>query len=506
MFKKILIANRGEIALRVMRTCEDMDIATVAIYSEADRLSPHVRYADEAYLLGPPPAKQSYLRFDAIIDAVKKSGAEAIHPGYGFLAENADFAEACEKAGVTFIGPSARMIREMGDKLSARRLMEKAGVPIVPGATVEAASLDEMKRTAKKIGYPVLMKPSGGGGGKGMHVVHKEEEIEHVMKMAASEAASSFGKSVVYLEKYLSPVRHIELQVLRDNHGNAIHLGERECSVQRRHQKIIEESPSVAVTPAIRKKLIDAGLAAVEAVNYSGVGTCEFLLTATGDVYFLEMNTRLQVEHTVTEMVTGLDLVEEQILVADNHKLRHKQSDIKWNGWAIECRISAEDPYNNFMPSPGLIALLSEPGGPGVRVDSGVSRGFEIPVFYDPLIAKLITWGRDRDQAIRRMGRALRDYKILGIQNNIPFLQAVIQHKKFASGDIHTKFLDENPDLFQELPKQSAQFAAIAATLIEHQSKAGAAKNGGGKNGAKTGSASLWKSAAIGQIWDRPWR
>jgi len=505
VFKKILIANRGEIALRVMRTCEDMRIGTVAIYSEADRLSPHVRYADEAYLLGPPPAKQSYLRFDAIIEAVKKSGAEAIHPGYGFLAENADFAETCEKAGVTFIGPNSKMIRSMGDKLSARRLMEKAGVPIVPGVTVAAASLDEMKRMAKQIGYPVLMKPSGGGGGKGMHIVHKEEELEHVMKMAQGEAASSFGTSTVYLEKYLRPVRHIELQVLRDNHGNAIHLGERECSVQRRHQKIIEESPSVAVTPEIRAKLVKAGLAAVEAVNYSGVGTCEFLLTTGGDVYFLEMNTRLQVEHTVTEMVTGLDLVEEQILVADNQKLRHKQSDIKWNGWAMECRISAEDPYNNFMPSPGLIALLSEPGGPGVRVDSGVSRGFEIPVFYDPLIAKLITWGHNREQAVRRMRRALGDYKILGIQNNIPFLQAIIRHKKFLSGDIHTMFLDENADLFQQEQKKDALYAAIAATLLEHQSK-GEATKGQGKNGAKTGGASLWKSAALGQIWDRPWR
>ena len=503
MFRKILVANRGEIALRVMRTCEDMGIGMVAVFSEADRLSPHVVYADEAYLLGPPPPTESYLNFDRILSVAKESGADAIHPGYGFIAENADFADACADAGLNFIGPNGKMIRQMGDKLEARRIMEQAGVPVVPGGDTPADSLEDALALAERIGYPVLVKPSGGGGGKGMHVVHDAGGMEDALRIAANEARSAFGDPTVYLEKYLQPVRHIEIQLLRDNFGNVLHLGERECSVQRRHQKIIEESPSVAVDDTLRAGLVRAGVDAVNAVDYLGVGTVEFLLDGDGNFYFLEMNTRLQVEHTVTEMVTGLDLVEQQIKVASGLELEISQEDVYFSGWAIECRISAEDPYNRFMPSPGLIEMLYEPGGPGVRVDTGVSKGFEVPIFYDPLIAKLITWGTDRDQARRRMKRALRDYQILGIHNNIPFLIALIEQPDFISGDIHTGFLEEHVDLFEERPKENADLAAVVATVLDHQSK-GARRNGGSAvapNGNKT---SAWRQGL--RSWDRPWR
>ncbi|MCH7552582.1 MAG: acetyl-CoA carboxylase biotin carboxylase subunit [Chloroflexi bacterium] len=503
MFRKILVANRGEIALRIMRTCEDMRIPIVAIYSDADRISPHVPYADEAYHIGPPPPLESYLDIDRVLAAAKKSGADAIHPGYGFLAENPNFADACEKAGIAFIGPNAEMIRRMGDKLEARRLMQKAGVPIVPGGTVEADSVETVKSLALEVGYPVLVKPSGGGGGKGMHVVHKEEDLESALRLASSEAASTFGNPTVYIEKYLSPVRHIEVQMVRDNHGGVIHLGERECSVQRRHQKIIEESPSTAITEPMREAMVEAATAAVNSVDYSGVGTIEFLLDASGNFYFLEMNTRLQVEHTVTEQVTGLDLVEEQILVASGERLRHKQADVTFSGWAIECRVSAEDPYNGFLPSPGVIEMLYEPGGPGVRVDTGVSKGYEVPIFYDPLIAKLITWGRDRDQAIRRMHRALRDYKILGIHNNIPFLMAIIRHRKFLQGAIHTEFLDENTDLFEQEPKLNAEYAAVVAALLDYTNRG--TPTGNGDAPLPSDVASAWKRAGLTRSWDKPW-
>jgi acetyl-CoA carboxylase biotin carboxylase subunit len=503
VFKKILIANRGEVALRIMRTCEDMGLGMVAVFSEADRLSPHVTYADEAYLIGPPAPRESYLDINVIIEVAKKSGADAIHPGYGFLAENAEFAEACVEAGITFIGPSGDMIRRMGDKLEARRIMQAAGVPIVPGATVEASSVDETVRQAREMGFPVLVKPAGGGGGKGMHVVESEEEMQSALRIAASEAASSFGNPTVYLEKYLNPVRHIEIQVLRDNFGKVLHMGERECSVQRRHQKIIEECPSVAVSEELRGRMVEAASAAVNAVDYSGVGTVEFLLDGEGNFYFLEMNTRLQVEHTVTEAVTGLDLVQEQILVASGRPLDLNQEEIQFNGWAIECRISAEDPYNNFMPSPGRIGVLSEPGGPGIRVDSGVSEGFEIPLFYDPMIAKLITWGRTRDQAIRRMRRALRDYRLLGIHHNIPFLLAIIQHEKFMAGELQTQFLDENEDLFEQQPKTNAKIAAVVAAVLEYQGKS---TRSSGAKATQNGNGRGWKGSVQGSSWDRPWR
>ena len=480
-----------------------MGLGMVAVFSEADRLSPHVTYADEAYLIGPPPPLESYLDINVMIEAAKKSGADAIHPGYGFIAENAEFAEACVEAGIAFIGPTGDMMRRMGDKLEARRIMQQAGVPIVPGATVEAASIDETMRQAREIGFPIMVKPVGGGGGKGMHVVDSEEQMEPALRMAASEAASSFGNPTVYLEKYLNPVRHIEIQVLRDDFGKVLHMGERECSVQRRHQKIIEECPSVAVDEALRGRMVEAAIAAVNAVDYSGVGTVEFLLDGEGNFYFLEMNTRLQVEHTVTEEVTGLDLVREQILVASGQPLELEQDEIRFSGWAIECRISAEDPYNNFMPSPGRIGVLSEPGGPGIRVDSGVSEGFEIPLFYDPMIAKLITWGRTRDQAIRRMRRALRDYRLLGIHHNIPFLLAIIQHEKFKAGELQTQFLDENEDLFEQQPKTNAKIAAVVAAVLEHQGKS---TRRDGVKAAPGGNARGWKGALQGSSWDRPWR
>lgn len=501
MFKKVLIANRGEVALRIMRTCQDVGVQTVAVYSEADRLSPHVLYADEAYRIGPPPPKESYLNIAAVIQAAKDSGAEAIHPGYGFLAENPDFSDATRDAGLVFIGPTGDMIRNMGNKLSGRRMMQKAGVPIVPGATVQAKDLGRTKKLAKKMGYPIVVKPAGGGGGKGMHVVQKPAELEGALNLAASEAESAFGDPTVYIEKYLEKVRHVEVQMVRDIHGNVLHLGERECSVQRRHQKMIEECPSIAVDKKTREGLVKAATAAVNSVNYHGVGTVEFLLTPKRDFYFLEMNTRLQVEHTVTEQVTGLDLVEYQLLVASGAKLPHKQKDVHFNGWAVECRISAEDPYNGFMPCPGPIGALYEPGGPGVRVDSGVAEGFEIPIFYDPMIAKLITWGRTRDQAIRRMVRALTDYKILGVKNNIPFLLATLTHPKFIEGDLHTGFIDENVDLFEQRGENDPERAAIVAALVEHLSKSQVRVE---RAPQAVGAGSAWRAA--GQSWEHRWR
>ena len=507
MFKKILIANRGEVALRIMRTCTDMDVLSVAVFSDADRKSPHVTYADEAYHIGPPPPRESYLNIEAVLRAAKESKAEAIHPGYGFLSENPDFAQAVVDAGIVFIGPTAAQIRAMGNKLGARRLMQKAGVPIVPGATVESASVEALKKLAKEIGYPVLVKPASGGGGKGMHVVQAEEELEGALDIARREAMSAFGSSTVYLERYLHRVRHIEIQIARDTRGHAIHLGERECSVQRRHQKIVEECPSVAVTKDLRARMVKAALAAVNAVGYNGVGTLEFLVDDQKNFYFLEMNTRLQVEHTVTERVTGVDLVKQQLLIASGEELSWTQDQIKFNGWAVECRVSAEDPYNNFMPSPGVISVLYEPGGPGVRVDSGVSEGFEIPVYYDPMIAKLIAWGRNRDEAIRRMRRVLGEYKLLGIRNNIPFLLAIVRHPNFVAGDLHTGFLDEHTDLFQQEANASPEYAAIVAALLEHASKqkprTGAPNGANGSNGGGAGLA--WRSAVQGGAWGRSW-
>ena len=501
-FKKLLVANRGEVALRIMRTCDDMGLPAVAIFSEPDRLAPHVRYADEAYCIGPGPALQSYLNIEKVIATAKLAGADAIHPGYGFLSENANFADACKAADITFVGPNGHMIRTIGDKIAARRTMEGAGVPVVPGGPT--SNFDETRALAGRIGYPVIVKPSGGGGGKGMHVVHQEADLEPAMHRAASEAGSSFGNATVYIEKYLSPVRHIEIQVIRDSFGNTVHLGERECSVQRRHQKIVEESPSTAVDAPLRERMVAAAKKAVEAANYVGVGTIEFLLGKDRNFYFLEMNTRLQVEHTVTEQVTGIDMVRDQILVAQGMALSYRQENVHHYGHAIECRISAEDPYNNFIPSPGVIELLNEPGGPGVRVDTGVSNGFEVPLYYDPLISKVITWGQTRDQAIGRMTRALRHYKLLGIKNNILFLLAIIQHPGFKSGALHTGFLEEHPALFEEQPLADGQIAAIAAAVLEQRKSSTRDHNGAGF--APASKASPWKLISSPQSWRREWQ
>ena len=410
MIKKVLIANRGEIALRVMRSCKEMGILTVAIFSEADRTSHHVAYADEAYPIGAAAAKESYLNIEKVIGVAKHCGADAIHPGYGFLSENSEFARRCKEEGIIFIGPSAETMEAMGDKIAARKRMIAAGVPVVPGTEQPLKSAEEAVRICNEIGYPVMLKASMGGGGKGMRLIHKEEEVVEAYNTARSESMSSFGDDTVYLEKFVEEPHHIEFQILGDNHGNVIHLFDRECSVQRRNQKIVEESPSPFLTPELRKEMGEKAVAAAKAVNYSGAGTIEFLVDKNRNFYFLEMNTRLQVEHPITEEVVGVDLVKEQIFVADNQPLHLRQEDIFQRGHAIECRICAEDTENNFMPSPGIIRQLTEPNGIGVRIDSNVYEGYEIPVYYDPMIGKLIVWATTRQYAIERMRRVLYEY------------------------------------------------------------------------------------------------
>jgi acetyl-CoA carboxylase biotin carboxylase subunit len=467
MFKKVLVANRGEIAVRILRACEERGLDTVAVYSEADRNALHVRYAGEAYLIGPPPSKESYLRIDKIVDVAKKSGADAIHPGYGFLAENDDFAQACVDAGLTFIGPTPESMRLMGDKVTARRTMMAAGVPVVPGSA-QGLRDDEIHAEAARIGYPVLVKASAGGGGKGMRVVRHSDDLESSLGMARREAMGAFGDDTVYLEKLIERPRHVEIQVLGDMHGNVIHLGERECSIQRRHQKLIEESPSVAVNDALRAQMGKVAVQAAKAANYVNAGTLEFLLDQNGNFYFLEMNTRLQVEHPVTEMVTGVDIVKEMIAIASGRRLRWRQEDIKPKGWAIECRITAEDPLNNFMPSGGKITTLQEPTGPGVRVESGIYEGFEISLFYDPMIAKLIVWGETRAEAILRMRRALNEYRIGGLKTSIPFHQQMMNSTQFMWGAFDTNFLQDRFSVTYTERPQMELSAAIAAVLVEH--------------------------------------
>ncbi|MEZ4770649.1 MAG: acetyl-CoA carboxylase biotin carboxylase subunit [Caldilineales bacterium] len=467
MFKKVLVANRGEIAVRILRACEERGLQTVAVYSEADRNALHVRYANEAYLIGPPPSSQSYLRIDKIIDVAKRSGADAIHPGYGFLAENDDFAQACIDAGIAFIGPSPEAMRAMGDKVSARRTMIAAGVPVVPGSA-QGLRDDEIAAEAQRIGLPVLIKASAGGGGKGMRVVRDEAELASALGAARREAMSAFGDDTVYLEKLIERPRHIEIQILADTHGNVIHLGERECSIQRRHQKLIEESPSVAVDEALRQEMGAVAVRAARAVNYTNAGTLEFLLDQNGDYYFLEMNTRLQVEHPVTERVTGVDIVKEMIAIAAGRRMRLKQEDIRPKGWAIECRITAEDPINNFMPSGGKITTLQEPTGPGVRVESGIYEGFEVSLFYDPMIAKLIVWGETRAEALLRMRRALNEYRIGGIKTSIPFHQQIMSSTQFMWGAFDTNFLEERFSVTYIERPELEMSAAIAAALVAH--------------------------------------
>lgn len=442
MFKKVLIANRGEIAVRIMRTCKEMGIGTVAVFSEADRLALHVLEADESVFLGPSDPSESYLHMGRILEAARQCGAEAIHPGYGFLAENGDFAEACESAGIEFVGPPARVIRDLGSKTRARQIMAAAGVPVIPGMMAAAKEPFALRREASDMGYPVLVKAVAGGGGKGMRTVWDEAAMEEACVSAASEAMKSFGDGSLYLEKVIPSPRHVEFQILADRSGNVVHLFERECSIQRRHQKIIEETPSPALTPALRNRMGLAAVTAARASGYVNAGTVEFLLDQNGSFYFLEVNTRLQVEHPITEMTTGLDLVRHQMEIAAGNPLPFGQADIAQRGHAIECRIYAEDPEAGFYPSPGPVALMREPSGPGVRNDCGIYQGFEVPVEYDPILSKLVVFGENREAARTRMIRALEEYAILGIRTAIPFLLDVMRSEPFAQGMTPTDFIE----------------------------------------------------------------
>jgi acetyl-CoA carboxylase biotin carboxylase subunit len=442
MFRKILIANRGEIAVRIIRACRDLNISPVAVFSEADVDAVHVRLADEAICIGPAASIESYLQITAIINAAKSTGAEAIHPGYGFLAENADFARAVVEAGLIFIGPSAAAMEVMGSKTSARRAAVAAGVAVVPGTVEPLLSFAEAQQTAERFGYPVMLKASAGGGGKGMRLVSAAGELQSAFDNAQSEAASAFGDASLYLEKAVERPRHIEIQIFADTHGNVVHLGERECSIQRRHQKVIEECPSPINDSELRTQMGAAAIKIARAVDYTGAGTIEFLVAdATREFYFLEMNTRLQVEHPVTELVTGIDLVREQITVADGAPLSFTQDDVRWQGHAIECRVYAEDPENNFLPSPGLINFLQVPCGPGIRDDSGVRTGSEVSIYYDPMISKLAAWGRTRTEAIDRLRRALDEYRVDGIETTLPFFREIVRDKEFIDGRLDTGFI-----------------------------------------------------------------
>lgn len=441
MFKKILIANRGEIALRIIRACKEMDIQTVAVYSEADRESLHVKFADEAYCIGPVASIRSYLNKPNIISAAQVTGADAIHPGFGFLSENAEFAEICESCGIKFIGPTAHALENMGAKAVARETMIKAGVPVVPGTESVIKDTDEAIKIAKEIGYPVIIKASAGGGGKGMRIAQSKSEMVKAIQTAQAEAEAAFGNAEVYVEKYVEEPRHIEFQILADNYGNTVYLGERDCSIQRRHQKLLEESPSPALTPELRARMGAEAVKAAKAVNYSNAGTVEFLLDKHNNFYFIEMNTRIQVEHPVTEMVTGIDLIKEQIRIAAGEELGYGQDDVILRGHAIECRVNAEDPNRKFMPSPGTITEYHTPGGIGVRVDSHVYQGYTISPYYDSMIAKLIVWGQDRDEAIRRMRRALQEYVIEGVKTTIPFHLRILDNAFFQRGDFYTNFI-----------------------------------------------------------------
>lgn len=443
-FHKILVANRGEIAVRIIRACRELNIETVAVYSEADKDSLHVKLADEAYCIGPALSKDSYLNFTNLLSVATSTDCDAVHPGYGFLAENADFAEICESCNITFIGPSADAISRMGDKSEAKRTMKDAGVPVIPGSEGIIEDLDEAVMVARDIGYPIIIKATAGGGGKGIRLADDEASLIKQITNAQQEAEKAFGNAGVYLEKYLTGMKHVEIQIMADGHGNAVYLGERDCSVQRRRQKLVEESPCPVLTPDKRKEMGEAAVRAALAVNYSGAGTLEFLLGNDGNFYFMEMNTRIQVEHPVTEMVTGIDLIKEMVSVAEGNPLSFAQEDIELNGWSIECRINAEDPARNFIPSPGKIQFYLPPGGPGVRVDSAAYSGYSIPPYYDSMIAKLIVWAPTRSEAIAKMRRALSEFAVEGIQTTIPFHQKLLQHPVFVSGDFDIKFLEEN--------------------------------------------------------------
>ncbi len=492
MFRKVLIANRSEIAIRVMRACRELNVKTVAVYSEVDKNALFAKYADEAHYIGAAPASMSYLNMDNIMEVAHKTGAEGIHPGYGFLSENPEFAARCEKEGIKFIGPSSKVIESVGSKIEAKKTMKKAGIPVIPGSENGIGDFDEAIEIAENIGYPVIIKASAGGGGIGMKVVRKKEELVQTIESTQRVAKSSFGDATVFIEKYLEEPRHVEFQILADSYGNTIHLCERECSIQRRHQKLIEESPSPVMTPALRERMGKDAVRAAKAINYTNAGTVEFLYSK-GNYYFLEMNTRLQVEHPITEVVTGVDLAKEQLRIASGEKLSYAQENIKQTGWAIECRLNAEDPLNNFTPSPGKLRRYRSSGGPGVRVDSGVHTGYTITPFYDSLISKLTVWGRDRSEAIARMKRALYEYIIVGVTTNIPFHKAVMNNEFFQKGELTTHFIEDHniiaevakiveaekekgATLASALGAEDKKVAAITAAVAYIQAKASEAK------------------------------
>ncbi|HKZ06093.1 MAG TPA: acetyl-CoA carboxylase biotin carboxylase subunit [Methylomirabilota bacterium] len=495
-FGKVLIANRGEIAVRVIRACRELGIGTVAVYSEADRESLHVLMADEAVGIGPPAPAESYLAIDRIVAAARARGADAVHPGYGFLAENAAFAEACAAASLTFIGPPPAAIRAMGDKIAARRTARRLGVPVVPGVESPVTDDAEAARVAGDVGYPVMIKAAMGGGGKGMRLVRAAGELAGALRAARSEAGGAFGDSSVYIERYVEEPRHVEIQILADTHGTVVHLGERECSIQRRHQKLVEESPSPAITPELRGQMGEAACRLAAAVGYVNAGTVEFLVDRRRAFYFLEMNTRLQVEHPVTELVTGRDLVKEQLRIAAGEKLGYGQDEVTWRGWAIECRINAEDPAEGFVPSPGRIDDLRAPGGPGVRDDSGVYAGATVPRFYDTLMAKLIVWGPDRDAAIARMRRALAEYRITGVRSTIPVLERIMADPEFTAGRLHTGFMERLLAEDAAAAPAARRLALIAAALAAYE---GAARR---TPAAPASGPSPWTMA--GRVWPRP--
>jgi acetyl-CoA carboxylase, biotin carboxylase subunit len=507
-FAKVLIANRGEIAVRVIRACHELGLGTVAVYSDADRLAPHVRMADEAVHIGPAPASQSYLSIAKILDAARQTGAGAIHPGYGFLSENADFADACAEAGLIFVGPPGNVMRAMGEKTSARKIAEQAGVPVVPGYGAGLDDAAHARQVAEGIGYPILLKAAAGGGGKGIRFVHEAEGLEAALRLARSEAQGAFGDGTVYMEKAVAPARHIEVQILGDTHGNVVHLGERECSIQRRHQKLIEESPSPVLDDALRERITSAAVRLAQTVGYIGAGTTEFLLGPDGSFYFLEVNARLQVEHPVTEWRTGLDLVREQLRVAAGWPLSVRQEDIVFRGHAIEARITAEDPLNRFLPASGTIAALREPAGPGVRLDSGIYDGMEIPLFYDSLLAKLICWADSREQAIARMRRALDEFTIAGVRTTLPFARWLMDQPRFLAGDFSTDYIAEEWHPERALAAESPlgadggltteAVAALAAALVaQDESSLGARRAQAGA----TRETSRWRDAGRRGSW-----
>ncbi|MBI4165146.1 MAG: acetyl-CoA carboxylase biotin carboxylase subunit [Acidobacteria bacterium] len=501
MFEKVLIANRGEIAVRVMRSCREMGIRTVAVYSEVDRAALHVRYADEAYPVGPAPSRESYLRIDRIMDVARRSGAEAIHPGYGFLAENADFARAARESGVVFVGPPVAAMELMGSKTASRRTVLAAGLPTVPGTDRDLPSIEDVRRVAEAIGFPIMLKATAGGGGKGLRLVCAADELESAYRTARSEAQNAFNDPSVYIEKYIERPRHVEIQILGDQQGNMIYLGERECSLQRRHQKVMEECPSPIMTDDLRSRMGETAVRIGKLAGYTNAGTVEFLVDEKRNFYFLEMNTRLQVEHPITEMVLGIDLVKEQFRLAAGEKLSLEQEDVRMRGAAIECRIYAEDPANNFFPCPGTIRRLQAPRGPGVRTDSGVYEGWTVPIEYDSLLSKLVVWGTDRAEAIARLRRALGEYEVFGIQTTIPFFRSIVDHPDFNAGRIDTGFIDrvlaEGILADGEPSSEEVRVALLAAALDAIQ----APSNGTSppKDAAKSG----WKASGRDALLNR---